>query len=101
AGLPLTLLAFHRLVDSPTAGRAVALGLTMTLQTVLCAYYGVMAMLIVGYGVLFVSFADGRWNDRTYWKAVAIAAGGALLSTPPPAPPPVVLLAADARLGRA
>jgi hypothetical protein len=100
AGLPLTLLAFHRLVDSPTPGRAITLGLTMTLQTIFCAYYGVMAMLIVGFGVLFVALADRRWSNRTYWKAVAIAAGVAILTASPLALPYALLLQTDSSFGR-
>jgi hypothetical protein len=100
AGLPLTLLAFHRLVDVPAPGRAIALGLTMTLQTIFCAYYGVMAMLVVGYGALFMMVAGRKWTDRSYWTAIAIAAGVAILTTAPLALPYILLLQSDGSFGR-
>lgn len=87
AGLPFTLLAFHRLADRPSAGRAAALGIVMTLQTVFCAYYGVFAMLIVGYAVLFTAAVRRLWLDAPYWKAVLVAALVAVASTLPVALP--------------
>src|SRR5688500_15997944 len=39
AGLPLGLLAFHRLADRPTAARACGLGLVMAVQAYFCGYY--------------------------------------------------------------
>src|SRR5262245_14279578 len=49
-GLPFCLLAFHRLVDRPTAGRAAALGVALWLQALACAYYGIFAGLTVAFG---------------------------------------------------
>ncbi len=74
AGLPFSLLAFHRLVDRPTPGRGVLLGVTMAAQAFFCAYYGVFVMLIVGYAVIFIAAARRLWTDARYWKAVATAA---------------------------
>jgi hypothetical protein len=91
AGLPFTLLAFHRLADRPAAGRASVLGLTMSAQTLFCAYYGVFAMLIVGYAVLFTAAARRLWRDAAYWKAVLIAALVAAGSTLPIAWPYLVV----------
>ena len=82
AGLPFGLLAFHRLADQPTAGRGVALGLIMTAETLLCAYYGVFLVLMIGYAVIFTAVTRRTWN-RGYWTAVAIAAGVALVSVLP------------------
>jgi hypothetical protein len=87
AGLPFCLLAFHRLVERPTFGRAAALGLAMTLQTLFCAYYGVFAMLIVGYAVLFTLAWRRRWSDRRLIGAIATAACVALATTVPLAIP--------------
>ena len=87
AGLPFTLLAFHQLVDAPSTSRALKLGLAMTVQTFLCAYYGVMAMLLIGYGVVFVTSYRRAWTDREHWKAIATAAVVAILTTLPLALP--------------
>lgn len=87
AGLPFCLVAFHRLVDRPTPRRAVLLGLAMTTEAVFCAYYGVFAMLIVGYAVLFTAAWRRAWADLEFWKAIAIAAGVAVVSALPIALP--------------
>ena len=91
AGLPFTLLAFHRFADQPSGGRAAALGLALTAQTLFCAYYGVFAVLIVGYAVLFTATARRLWLDAGYWKAVAVAALVALASALPVALPYLVV----------
>src|SRR4051812_24905707 len=41
AGLPFTLLAFHRMADRPAAVRGAVLGATMAAQAMCCGYYGV------------------------------------------------------------
>ena len=46
------MLAFHRLVDRPSPGRAVALGVVLWAQALSCAYYGIFAGLMVGLGTL-------------------------------------------------
>jgi hypothetical protein len=83
AGLPFCLLLFHRLADGPTPGRAIGLGLAMKTQAVFCAYYGVFAMLMVGYAVLFTAGWRRAWTDRRYWSAIAIAAAVAVVSALP------------------
>jgi hypothetical protein len=74
AGIPLSLLAFHRLVDSPSSARGVELGVALGLQGLFCAYYGVSAGLTVGYATLFYAWSRRLWTSRPYWTAVAIAA---------------------------
>ena len=74
AGIPFSLLAFHRLADTPTFGRAVALGLAMALQALACAYYGVFVALLIAAAVVVTAFAQTRWRDRSYWRTVAAAA---------------------------
>ena len=76
-GLPLSALAMHRLVDAPSLGRSVALGLALALQGFACAYYGIFAGLLVGAGVLFYAWARGLWRSPRYWLA---AAGSATIS---------------------
>jgi hypothetical protein len=83
AGLPFSLLAFHRLADRPSSSRGVALGLAMTAQAYLCAYYAVFAMLLVGFAVLVTAAARRLWARADYWKGVAVAAGVAILLTAP------------------
>ena len=42
-GIPICLLAFHRLVDEPSPRRGVLLGVAIAVQALFCAYYGVSA----------------------------------------------------------
>jgi hypothetical protein len=74
AGLPFSLLAFHRLADRPTAGRAVVLGLVMAAQVAFCGYYAVFVMLIVPYAAVTVAVMRRWWTNTHYWKALALAA---------------------------
>ena len=74
AGLPISLLAFHRLVDRPTKRRGAALGLAMSAQLYLCAYYAVFLVLIVGGFACFSAGSRRLWKDRHYWTAVTVAA---------------------------
>lgn len=72
-GLPLSLLALHGLADAPTWRRGVLLGLALAAQGLTCAYYGILAGLSVGLGVLFLGIARGLWRSRAYWLAVVVA----------------------------
>jgi hypothetical protein len=74
AGLPFSMLAFHRLADGPTTLRGAALGSTMAAQALCCGYYAVFVTLMVGYAVLAVAAIRRRWFDRQYWAAVSVAA---------------------------
>jgi hypothetical protein len=77
AGLPFSMLAFHRLVDRPTPGRGAQLGLAMAAQAASCGYYGVFLLLIVGFAVMVVA-VGGAWRHRAYWQALMIGAVVAL-----------------------
>jgi hypothetical protein len=83
AGLPFSLLAFHRLADRPGAGRGAALGAIMGVQAFFCAYYAVFVMLMVGYAVVFVAVSRQLWREWRYWIAVAVAAGLAIVTALP------------------
>jgi len=83
AGLPLALLAFHRLADRPTIGRGLALGAVVGGQTLFCAYYGVFAVLIVGYGALVLATTRRLWTTMRYWMALLVAGAMALLIAAP------------------
>src|SRR4029453_5447530 len=87
AGLPLSLLALHRLVDRPSARRGFALGIIMVAQALFCGYYAIFVALIVGYGVLVLAAFRSLWRSPQFWKTVALAGavaavGGVLLFLP-------------------
>jgi len=73
AGLPLGMLAFHRLAERPTLTRGVVLGLVMAFAGLACGYYGLFAGLMVGVGILSYAARDGRWTSRAYWTAIVVA----------------------------
>jgi hypothetical protein len=79
AGLPFSLLAFHRLADRPTPGRGTALGATMAAQAIFCGYYGVFVILIVGFAFLVVIASRRLWLNLEYWRAMGIAAMTAIM----------------------
>ena len=74
AGLPFTMLAFHRLADRPAPRRGAVLGIAMAAQAICCGYYGVFAILLVGYGVAVVATTRRLWMVRQYWLAVGVGA---------------------------
>lgn len=76
-GIPLSMLALHRLVDQPSPNRGAVLGLALAGQALACAYYGIFAGLMVGYGVLFFAARRHLWRVPGFWTAVAIAAATA------------------------
>lgn len=78
AGLPLSMLAFHRVADRPTSWRAAALGLAVAAQALFCGYYAIFVALTVGFAVLVAATTRRRWTDARYWTAIAIAAGVAI-----------------------
>src|SRR5262249_33540375 len=83
AGLPLTLLAFHRLADGPTTGRGVTLGIVMAAETYACAYYSMFLMVMVPVATLIVAGTRRLWRSRPYWTAIAVAALAAVVLTLP------------------
>jgi len=91
AGLPFTLLAFHRLADRPSAGRAAALGAAMAAQAICCGYYGVFVCLMVGFAVVVVAATRRLWTSVRYWLAIAGAAAVAVLLVIPAFLPYVTL----------
>ncbi len=75
-GLPFAMLALHRLADSPTPRRGASLGVAMALQALFCGYYGIFALLMVGFGVLVLATTRRLWAVRGFW--IALAAGAAV-----------------------
>jgi hypothetical protein len=88
-GIPLSLYMLHRLVDGAglpdgvSRTRAIALGVALAAQALSCAYYGVFAGLIVGYGTIVLAATRRLWRSRAYWSAIATAAATALVLTLP------------------
>lgn len=82
-GIPLSMLALHRLVDEPSPRRGFELGIALAVQALACAYYGIFAGLMVGYAVLFFAATRHLWRVKPFWIAVAIAAGTACLAVLP------------------
>ncbi len=78
AGLPFSMLAFHRFAHRPSAQRGGVLGLTLATTGLACGYYGLFAGLMVGVGIIFHAVTDRLWTKRTYWTglAVAVVTGG-------------------------
>ena len=68
---PLVLLAFHRFVEAPGAGRGVVLGVTLAVAALSCGYYGVFAGLAIGLAALW--FAIGQASQRRYWSGLGLA----------------------------
>jgi hypothetical protein len=75
AGIPLTMLMLHRLVDAPSPGRGLALGAALVAQALSCAYYGIFVGLAVGYATVFYAWSRKYWKVSSYWLAIGIAAG--------------------------
>ena len=73
-GLPFCMLAFHRLVDRTTVGRAVALGAILWFQGLACAYYGIFGGMAVGISSIVIAITRGRWREWRYWAAIGGAA---------------------------
>jgi hypothetical protein len=74
AGLPFSMLAFHRAADRPTPARGAVLGAAMAAQALACGYYGIFAFLMIGYAIVIVAVTRRLWIDPRYWTAIAIAA---------------------------
>jgi hypothetical protein len=87
AGLPFSMLAFHRAADQPSAGRGIVLGLVMAAQTAFCGYYSVFVILLIGFATLAVPTLRGWWTNGRYWKMVAAATATAALAASPLAVP--------------
>lgn len=75
AGLPLSMLAFHRLVDRPEPARAVMLGIALFATAMTSGYHGIFAALLVAFGSLFYLVARRYWRHWSYYVALLFAAG--------------------------
>jgi len=87
-GIPLSLLMLHRLVDEASfrrkiLWRGIALGLALAAQALACAYYGIFAGLIVGYGTVVLATTRRLWTSAAYWIAITTAAATSTLMVLP------------------
>ena len=73
-GLPFCMLAFHRLVDRITIGRAITLGAILWFQGLACAYYGIFGGLAIGVASLVLAVTRRRWREWQYWAGIGGAA---------------------------
>jgi hypothetical protein len=73
AGLPLSLLAFHRMADRPTLGRGATLGLVVAVQATASGYYAIFTVLMVALATFVVAATRRLWKEPSYWRAVAVA----------------------------
>jgi hypothetical protein len=74
AGLPFSMLAYHRMADRPTPGRGALLGAAMGAQALCCGYYGIFVILMIGFAILVVASTRRLWTNAPYWIAVGVAA---------------------------
>jgi hypothetical protein len=77
-GLPIAMLAMHRLVDAPSTLRGAALGLALAVQALACGYYGIFAGLLTALGLPFFAITRGSWRSVRYWLAGVVAAAVAI-----------------------
>ncbi len=77
-GLPVAMLALHRLVDAPSIGRGIGLGLALAVQALACGYYGIFAGLLSALGLPFFALTRGRWREVRYWASGVVAAATAI-----------------------
>ena len=73
-GLPFCMLAFHRLVDRITVGRAITLGAILWFQGLACAYYGIFGGMAIGVASLVLAVTRRRWREWRYWAGIGGAA---------------------------
>lgn len=73
AGLPFSLLAFHRLADRPTWRRGLVLGLVVAAQATASGYYAILTVLMIGCAAAILAVSRRSWTDARYWGALALA----------------------------
>ncbi len=71
--IPLSLWAFHRLIDAPRVRHGVVLGACVVGQLLSCMYYGLFLLpyMAVVCGAILIA---GRWMSRELALALAVAA---------------------------
>jgi hypothetical protein len=82
-GLPFVMLAFHRVLDRPDVLRGAALGIAMAATALFCGYYGIFALLMVGFGTLVLLSMRRRWTNVRLWTALTVGAAVAIVLVAP------------------
>jgi hypothetical protein len=83
AGLPFSMFLFHRFTERISPGRGAALGAVMAATALLCGYYGVFAILMVGYAAIVVAISRRLVANLRYWLSLATGALVALVIVTP------------------
>lgn len=96
AGLPFTLLAFHRLADRPSVARGAALGAVMAVQALCCGYYGIFAIWLVGYATCVVIAVRSLRRNAAFAAALGVGAIVAITTVLPAFWPYISLARANA-----
>ncbi|HEV3058163.1 MAG TPA: hypothetical protein VGY48_07930 [Vicinamibacterales bacterium] len=91
AGLPFSMLAFHRFADRVSPARGAALGVVMAAQAICCGYYGVFVILMVGYASIVVAVTRRQWGSSRYWLGLGVGAVVAIALVTPAFLPYVTL----------
>jgi hypothetical protein len=73
AGLPLGLLAWHRLVERASVARAVVLALAIVAQALFCGYYAVFLILAIALATTVYAVQRGRVREGWFWAMHALA----------------------------
>jgi len=74
AGLPFTMFLFHRFTENITPGRGAALGAVMAATALFCGYYGIFAILMVGYASIVIATSRRLWTSLRYWLSLGTGA---------------------------
>jgi len=74
AGLPFSMFLFHRFTEKITPGRGAALGAAMAATALFCGYYGIFAILMVGYASIVIATSRRLWTNVRYWLSLATGA---------------------------
>jgi hypothetical protein len=74
AGLPFSMFLFHRFTENITPGRGAALGAVMAVTALFCGYYGIFAILMVGYAAIVIATSRRLWTNVRYWLSLATGA---------------------------
>jgi hypothetical protein len=77
-GPPLTPLLVASAFRRKIIWRGVALGLALAAQALSCAYYGIFAVLMIGYATLVLAATRRLWRSAAYWTAIAAGAATSL-----------------------
>jgi hypothetical protein len=73
AGLPIGLLAWHRLVERLSVTRALTVGVAIVAQALFCGYYGVFLVVIITLSAAVYAVQHGRVRDGRFWVMHGVA----------------------------